>query len=38
LRTLVEGAGLPGAIEPDLEESSAGFFSRLWDKVTPGGD
>jgi outer membrane protein assembly factor BamE len=38
LRTLVEGAELPGAIEPDLEEGSAGFFSRLWDKVTPGGD
>ncbi len=35
-RTHVEGAGLPGAIEPDLEEAGPGFFSRLWDKVTPG--
>ena len=38
LRTVVEGAGLPGAIEPDLEEDSPGFFSRLWDKVTPSDD
>jgi len=38
LRTVVEGAGLPGAIEPDLEEDSPGFFSRLWDKVTPADD
>ena len=35
-RTLVEGAGLPGAIQPDLEEASPGFFSNLWDAVTPG--
>ena len=35
-RTLVEGAGLPGAIQPDLEEDSPGFFSNLWDAVTPG--
>ena len=35
LQTVVEGTGLPGAIEPDLEEDSPGFFSRLWDKVTP---
>ena len=35
-RTLVEGAGLPGAIQPDLEENSPGFFSNLWDAVTPG--
>tara|TARA_Y100001960_G_scaffold246284_1_gene261272 strand:- start:916 stop:1344 length:429 start_codon:yes stop_codon:yes gene_type:complete len=38
VRTVVEGAGLPGAIEPDLEEDSPGFFSRLWDKVTPSDD
>ena len=38
LRTVVEGAGLPGAIEPDLEEDSPGFFSQLWDKVTPSDD
>ena len=38
LRTVVEGAGLPGAIEPDLEEDSPGFFSKLWDKVTPSDD
>ena len=38
LQTVVEGAGLPGAIEPDLEEDSPGFFSRLWDKVTPSDD
>ena len=38
LRTEVEGAGLPGAIEPDLEEDSPGFFSQLWDKVTPSDD
>ena len=38
LRTVVEGAGLPGAIEPDLEEDSPGFFSQLWDKVTPSND
>ena len=38
LRTVVEGAGLPGAIEPDLEEDSPGFFSQLWDKVTPTDD
>lgn len=38
VRTVVEGAGLPGAIEPDLEEDSPGFFSRLWDKVTPADD
>jgi len=38
VRTVVEGAGLPGAIEPDFEEDSPGFFSRLWDKVTPSGD
>ena len=35
-RTEVEGAGLPGAIQPDLEEDSPGFFSSLWDAVTPG--
>lgn len=35
-RTHVEGAGLPGAIEPDLEETDSGFFSRIWDKITPG--
>ena len=35
-RTLVEGTGLPGAIQPDLEEDSPGFFSNLWDAVTPG--
>lgn len=35
-RTLVEGAGLPGAIQPDLEEDSPGFFSNLWDKILPG--
>ena len=35
-RTLIEGAGLPGAIQPDLEEDSPGFFSNLWDAVTPG--
>ena len=35
-RTLVEGAGLPGAIQSDLEEDSPGFFSNLWDAVTPG--
>ena len=35
-RTLVEGAGLPGAIQPDLEADSPGFFSNLWDAVTPG--
>jgi len=35
-RTEVEGAGLPGAIQPDLEEYSPGFFSSLWDAVTPG--
>ena len=35
-RTLVEGAGLPGAIQPDLEEDSPGFFSNLWDAVTSG--
>tara|TARA_B100001175_G_scaffold290986_1_gene275809 strand:- start:549 stop:1010 length:462 start_codon:yes stop_codon:yes gene_type:complete len=38
LQTVVEGAGLPGAIEPDLEEDSPGFFSQLWDKVTPSDD
>ena len=38
LRTVVEGAGLPGAIEPELEEDSPGFFSQLWDKVTPSDD
>ncbi len=38
LQTVVEGTGLPGAIEPDLEEDSPGFFSRLWDKVTPSDD
>ena len=38
LRTVVEGAGLPGAIKPDLEEDSPGFFSQLWDKVTPSDD
>jgi outer membrane protein assembly factor BamE len=38
LRTVVEGAGLPGAIEPDLEEDSPGFFLQLWDKVTPSDD
>ena len=38
LRTVVEGAGLPGAIEPDLEEDSPGFFSQLWDKVNPSDD
>ena len=38
VRTVVEGAGLPGAIEPDFEEDSPGFFSRLWDKVTPSDD
>ncbi len=38
VRTVVEGAGLPGAIEPDLEEDSPGFFSQLWDKVTPSDD
>ena len=38
LRTVVEGAGLPGAIEPDLDEDSPGFFSQLWDKVTPSDD
>ena len=37
-RTRVEGAGLPGAIEPDLEEADPGFFSQLWNKVTPGED
>ena len=37
-QTVVEGTGLPGAIEPDLEEDSPGFFSRLWDKVTPSDD
>jgi outer membrane protein assembly factor BamE len=37
-RTHVEGAGLPGAIEPDLEETGPGFFSQLWNKVTPGED
>ena len=35
-RTEVEGAGLPGAIQPDLEEDSPGFFSNLWDAITPG--
>ena len=35
-RTEVEGTGLPGAIQPDLEEDSPGFFSSLWDAVTPG--
>ena len=38
LQTVVEGTGLPGAIEPDLEEDSPGFFSRLWGKVTPSDD
>ena len=38
LQTVVEGTGLPGAIEPDLEEDSPGFFSRLWDKVIPSDD
>ena len=38
LQTVVEGAGLPGAIAPDLEEDSPGFFSQLWDKVTPSDD
>ena len=38
LQTVVEGTGLPGAIKPDLEEDSPGFFSRLWDKVTPSDD
>ena len=38
LQTVVEGTGLPGAIEPDLEEDSPGFFSQLWDKVTPSDD
>ena len=38
LQTVVEGTGLPGAIEPDLEEDSLGFFSRLWDKVIPSDD
>ena len=37
-RIHVEGAGLPGAIGPDLEETGPGFFSQLWDKVTPGED
>jgi outer membrane protein assembly factor BamE len=35
-RTEVEGTGLPGAIQPDLEEDSPGFFSNLWDAITPG--
>ena len=38
VRKVVEGAGLPGAIEPDLEEDSPGFFSNLWDKITPSDD
>ena len=38
VRKVVEGAGLPGTIEPDLEENSPGFFSNLWDKVTPSDD
>jgi outer membrane protein assembly factor BamE len=37
-RIHVEGAGLRGAIEPDLEETGPGFFSQLWNKVTPGED
>ena len=38
VRKVVEGAGLPGTIESDLEENSPGFFSNLWDKVTPSDD